>query len=249
LDDGVGSFDGANLASVNDRGSEPDSADKGMYAIRFLNRGTLNLERKRMLHIVGVSHSVQARKKEVEETEAQKAFSGFLKQIIQEVHPVFIAEEQSEENLAGQEKISIPKEIADSEGIEPRFCDPNKAERKSIGYLSGEDLLLRKRLLGRNLPFQEAFLKAYSIEMAQYFPRREQFWLRGLAGCREHNAVFVCGDNHVESFTSLLKGEGIPHMVVARGIGMTADDHANARRIVEYLEAHPELINSAGVQP
>jgi hypothetical protein len=83
--------------------------------------------------------------------------------------------------------------------------------------------------------------------MAQHFPKREHFWLRGLAGCREQNAVFVCGDGHVESFTSLLKGEGIPHKVVARGIGMTADDHAKARRIVEYLEAHPELRNSAGV--
>lgn len=197
-----------------------------------------------MLHLLGASHFAQARKEGVEETEAQKAFSGFLKQIIQDVHPGFIAEEQSEENLANQEKISIPKEISDSEGIEHRFCDPNSAERRSIGYLRGEDILLRhKSLLGSNLPFEECRLKAHAIEMAQHFRKREQFWLRGLAGCREQNAVFVCGDGHIESFISVLQGEDIPYRVVGRSIGMTEAEREDARRIVQYLEAHPELRN------
>ena len=197
-----------------------------------------------MLHLLGVSHFAQARKKEVEETEAQKAFSGFLKQIIQDVHPVFIAEEQSEENLANQGKISIPKEISDSEGIEHRLCDPNSAERRSMDYLRGEDILLRhKNLLGSNLPFEECSVKAYAIEMAYHFPKREQFWLRGLTGCREQNAVFVCGDSHIEPFTSLLQGKNIPHRVAGRSIGMTEAEREDARRIVQNLETHPELRN------
>src|SRR6202023_2784502 len=110
--------------------------------------------------------------------------------IIQEIHPIFIAEEQSAENLAIQGNISIPKEISDSEGIEHRFCDPNRAERRSIGYVASDDILTRhKSLLGRNLPIEECFIKARAIEIAHCFPKRERYWLKGLTGCCEQNAV------------------------------------------------------------
>jgi len=106
-----------------------------------------------VLHLLGVSHFAQARKAGIEKTEPQKAFCSFLKQIIQDVHPIFLTEKQSEENLANQEIISIPKEISDSERIEHRFCDPNSAERRAMGYLGGADILSRnKSLLGSNLP-------------------------------------------------------------------------------------------------
>jgi hypothetical protein len=195
-----------------------------------------------VLHLLGVSHFAQARKAGAERTEAQEAFSGFLRRIIQDVHPAFIAEEQSEENLANQEIVSIPKEISDSEGIEHRFCDPNIAERRSMGYLRGDEILaLHKSMLGSNLPFDEYRLKAFAIELAQHFPKREQFWLRGLTGCRERNAIFVCGDSHIESFTSLLQGEEFPHEVMGRSIGMTEPEREDARKIFQYLGAHPEL--------
>lgn len=62
-------------------------------------------------------------------------------------------------------------------------------------------------------------------------------------GCREQNAIFVCGDGHIESFTSLLQGEDIPHRVEGRSIGMSEAEREDTRRIVQYLEAHPELGN------
>ncbi len=111
-----------------------------------------------------------------------------------------------------------------------------------MGYQRGQDILSRhKILLGQNLPSEECRLKAYAIEMAQHFRKREQFWLRGLVGCREQDAIFVCGDSHIESFTSLLQGEDIPHKVVGRNIGMTEAEREDARKIVQYLEAHAEL--------
>jgi hypothetical protein len=195
-----------------------------------------------MLHLIGVSHLAQAYMDGVEKTDAQKAFLAFLKQVIQDVHPIFIAEEQSEENLAEQLIISIPKEIADSEGIEHRFCDPNNAERRSIGYLRGDEIMeWHKGHFGSNLSYEECRLKAYAIEMAHHFTKREKFWLRGLTGCREQNAVFICGDSHIESFTTLLQDENIPHRVAGRTIGMTEAERELARKIVEYLDVHPEL--------
>jgi len=197
-----------------------------------------------MLHIIGVDHHVQSRKPGDKEPEAQRAFSRLLKQIIQDVHPTFIAEEESEYNLLKHEKISIVKEIADSERIEHRFCDPDEAQRKAIGYLRSDEILSRRRdLLGRNLRFEECSLMARAIEVGPHFRRREQFWLQGLNGCHAQNAVFICGDGHIESFTNLLEDEGIPHRVLERGVGMTEAEHERVRRIIRYLEAHPELRN------
>jgi hypothetical protein len=195
-----------------------------------------------MLHILGVSHFAQSRKASAEETEAQREFSRILKHIIRDVHPAFVAEEESEENLRNQEKMSIAKDISDSTGVEHRFCDPNQQQRRSIGYLASEAIMIcHKSLLGRNLPFEEYRLKAHVIEMAQHFPKRERFWLQGLTGCREQDAVFICGESHIESFTNLLHNEDIPYRVVERAIGMTEAEREDASKIVQYLESHPEL--------
>jgi hypothetical protein len=197
-----------------------------------------------MLHIIGVAHRAQSRKPDAEETEAQQVFARLLKQIIQDVRPIFVAEEDSEEALANRREVSIAKELSDSARVEHRFCDPDRAQRKAIDYLTGEEILTRRRdLLGSNLRFEECSLRARAIEIEHYFPKRERFWLRGLNGCGEQNAVFICGDSHIESLTSLLKSEGSHYEIVARGIGMTEADHDYFRRIVEYLEAHPELRN------
>ena len=199
-----------------------------------------------MLHIIGIDHGVQTRKADEEETEGQQAFSRLVKQSIQDVHPTFVAEEYSEEQLRNTEKISVAKQISDSAGIDHRFCDPNQAERKSIGYLRSDEILMRhKARLGFNLSLEQASLKASAIEVGQYFPRREQFWLQRLEGCREQDAVFICGDGHIESksLTTLLESEDIPYKILHRGIGLSEDEHERIQRVIEYLRAHPELKN------
>jgi hypothetical protein len=197
-----------------------------------------------MLYIIGVSHSVQSRKPDLEKTDGQKAFANLLERTIGDVHPTLVAEEESEENLSKHEKMSIAQEVSHSTGIEHRFCDPSQVDRRAMGYLSQDDILSRhKYLLGSNLPFEEASLKASAIEMAQHFPKREQFWLDRLNGCREQDAIFICGDGHVESFTGLLKIKDIPYEIVERGFGMSEADHERVRKVVQYLEARPELRN------
>jgi hypothetical protein len=64
---------------------------------------------------------------------------------------------------------------------------------------------------------------ACSIEMANHFPQREQFWLERLVGY-EGDALFICGDGHVETFGRLLERKRIEYKVVERGIGVTDED-------------------------
>jgi hypothetical protein len=197
-----------------------------------------------MLHIIGIDHGVQTRKADEEETEAQQAFSRLLTQSIQDIHPTFIAEEESEQHLLDANKISIAERVAHSAGIKHRFCDPNQEERRSMGYIGTNDLLTwHKPRLGYNQSLQLANLKAMAIEVGQYFLRREQCWLRGLDGCREQDAVFICGDGHIESksFTTLLESEDIPYRILHRGIGLCKDEHERVQGAIEYLRAHPEL--------
>ena len=64
-----------------------------------------------MLHIIGVDHCVQSRKLGDDgEDEDQQIFSNVLRQAFKDIHPVFVAEEESEENLHKRERISIVKE-------------------------------------------------------------------------------------------------------------------------------------------
>lgn len=194
-----------------------------------------------MLHIIGLDHRAQARKPGNQLTGAQQAFADCLRRTIEQVRPIFIAEEDNEEALAKRCKVSIAKEIADEEGIEHRFCDPNGEQRKAIACADGQTL--EREMLTHddpNLLYEETVIKALAIEMGQYYPIRERFWYERLDGCRDRNAVFICGACHIDSFGRLLKSKGVPFEVVERGIGLNEEDILYPLA-VKYLNEHPEL--------
>lgn len=134
-----------------------------------------------MLHVIGLAHRAQARALEGQLTEAQERFVACIRHTIAEVRPIFIAEEDSEEALAERNETSIAKRIADELAIEHRFCDPNRRERDAIKYKDGSRLEL-ELFMGdqEGLSNEEIRLKGRAIEIAQYFPVRERFWLQRL---------------------------------------------------------------------
>ena len=178
---------------------------------------------------------------------AQQAFVDCLRLTIEQVRPILIAEEDSEERLIEQRRVSIAKEIADEKGIEHRFCDPTGEQRKAIGCVNGQELE-REMLVhdDTNLSSEETRIKAHAIAEGRNLPLRERFWLERLDGCRGHNAVFICGDAHIDSFGRLLKGNGVPCGVVERGIGLNEEDKKTGwfdAAVRKYLNNHPELMN------
>jgi hypothetical protein len=194
-----------------------------------------------MLHIIGLNHRAQARTLGNELTREQQVFSNCLLRTIGQARPVFVAEEDCEEALAGRGRTSIAKEIADQAGIEHRFCDPSRAQRQAFGYRDGQSLELQLFMSdNEGLSNDEIFRKARAIEIGRYFPIRERFWLERLGGCCDVDAIFICGDLHIESFGRILDISGIAHRVVERGIGVTEED-ARFNLAVAYLAEHPEL--------
>ena len=197
-----------------------------------------------MLRIIGVAHRAQSHRPGPDATPAQQAFTGCLNRSIHAVPPAFIAEENSEEALAERQETSIAERIADEEEIEHRFCDPNREQRAALHYRDGQTIEIQMLMDNDGgLSDEEIHLEARAIELGHYFPIRERFWLDRLDGCREHDVIFICGNAHIEGFTALLDREGIRYEIVERGIGVTQAEHDDFRRIVEYLEAHPELRN------
>ncbi len=83
-----------------------------------------------MFHIIGVAHRAQVMAPGSELNADQQRLSLHLSQLAKEVKPSLIAEEQSVEGLGANQ--SIPKQIAEREGIEPRFCDPDSKQRAAM---------------------------------------------------------------------------------------------------------------------
>jgi hypothetical protein len=197
-----------------------------------------------MLYIIGLNHCAQARKPGIAPTEAQQAFADCLRRTTAKVRPSLIAEEDSEEALAERGKISIAKEIAEETGVEHRFCDPTREERKAIGCVDGQTLE-REMLLhdDPNLSFEETRVKARAIEISRNSPIRERFWLGRLGECCNDDVVFVCGDDHTDSFGKLLKSKGVPCRVVEHGVGSNNNNEWFDVAVKKYLNDHPELMN------
>lgn len=196
-----------------------------------------------MVYLIGIAHRAQARTTGSPITEAQEQFKGILQKAVATVPPILIAEEDSEEALASRQAISIAKEIADTNGIEHRFCDPTQAQRSAIGYRDGATIEVHLWMQDQaGLPNDVIRLKGRAIEIGRYFPLRERFWLERIPESHEHNVLFICGDGHIESFKNLLDSEGVPHKTVKQHIGLTDEDlwFADA---VRYLQEHPEVLD------
>ena len=82
----------------------------------------------------------------------------------------------------------------------------------------------------------EIFCKARAIEIARYFPLRERFWLNRLNGCRDAQAIFACGDLHIETFGQILSDNDVQYRIVRRGIGLTPEDERFCQAL-EYLSS------------
>lgn len=195
-----------------------------------------------MLYLIGLSHNAQVRKQGSSETVEQREFAALLRSSVREVQPDFIAEELTVERLVRESEDSIAREVALEFGVVHRFCDPTEEERSSIGYRDARSIV-PSLMCSDRLPFSEVVTKATAIEICQYFPVREQFWLDRLRECPGDSGIFICGDGHIESFIRLLDINRIDWKVAARKVGFVPGENARVQEAMGYLREHPELAN------
>lgn len=115
-------------------------------------------------------------------------FDFYLSKKVEELNITFIAEEWSEDSSRiSSVKTTVPQDIAKRYKIKHMYCDPRKDERKEIGWLSKSDDYLR-----------------------------EKFWLNKIKPYLNHNMIFVCGSDHLESFGKLLSKCGYNFQVLPK---------------------------------
>lgn len=161
------------------------------------------------IFILGTSHRYQAPKTLDEQAHA-KQFR-FLLQVLCDKYKIKgIAEEMSEEAL--QERTldcSVPFELAQSQKLLHRYCDPDRSERDALGIL--QDTTVEINGWASNLSRLEI-----QKCIAEHHRRREEVWLERLSKFDAFPVLFVCGADHVDSFVSLLERESITVSVVER---------------------------------
>jgi hypothetical protein len=127
-----------------------------------------------------------------------------------------IAEEFSEEALysVSNGTCSTCRLVAEELGIEHLYCDPNTEQRAKYGIPTQSELVEEvKNELGVKILFGES-LQRYDEKHKKTFAKRESFWLNALKLHISKKIIFVCGINHIKSFSSLLGKSKIKYQKV-----------------------------------
>lgn len=153
------------------------------------------------IYIIGTAHKFQTgnncKARDLE------AFKGYLHEVCKGTGVKAIAEEMSLEaltewNITESVCEAITKELS----LQHRYSDPDRATRQRLGIRQENDLRA------------EGFLKNWSEKELQRniraeHEKREKYWLNQIKALSNYPLLFVCGANHVNSFSILLRKQGL----------------------------------------
>jgi hypothetical protein len=172
-----------------------------------------------MIYLIGVNHRIQHNGNNSSDLSKRNGFINYLLRKVNEFDVLLIAEEFNQEALTRSDATKATAKIAAEKArIEHRFCDPDSQERVRIGIPSCVELqieLFGKAKTIRNHKENELL----QIKCKKFNSIREKYWFEKIKDKSLYNVVFICGDDHIESFQSLLNGIGIETVILAKGWG------------------------------
>ena len=126
-----------------------------------------------------------------------------------------LAEEMNDEFLQRENgaQESVCRKMASDLRITHSMCEPNTLERKQIGYI---DKTWEQFALEDETGCNERINAAFTEFHKKQWHIREEFWFRKLQPYLNDNVLFVCGAQHVNRFSSLLKGRGFKNQVICK---------------------------------
>ena len=171
----------------------------------------MSLPEEPLIYLIGVNHAVQFKPVESQmfpdwESESvqrkRETFKAHVAEMIDKLDIEILAEEFSKRQPEEQEEANrarvaaelgetappplnyetVLEQFSKAKGIEHRFCDPDTKQREALGF--------------------EVDPKK---ETKSDWEKREHVWLSRIADCKHSRVLFVCGDNHYESFAQLLE--------------------------------------------
>lgn len=161
------------------------------------------------LALIGTSHTYQYgagnawSKKAPCTREAEQAFRGVLSAAVVKHGVRCIAEEMNEQGLAEAEMpTSVPQLLAGSLGLPHLFCEPDRRERITLGIEQENEIRISAYLNGKSE-------EHVAIALKEQFLKRESVWLQRVEQLGTWPVLFICGANHVPSFSVLLERKGV----------------------------------------
>lgn len=121
-----------------------------------------------------------------------------------------IAEEMNKDALAEKEaEQSLCYGIAGSLSLGHMYCDPDQTQRANLRIQSENHI----RISGWLGNWGEETIER---EVRNSHSIRERYWLHQLAGLHSWPVLFICGANHIESFSRVLAAGGMSPVVLAQ---------------------------------
>ena len=170
---------------------------------------------KTALHLIGTGHHLQfgagARFGGYAcSAEDEKAFATFLAEAAQRSSAIAIAEELNRQALIEVGcQTSVAERVSSALGIAHLFCEPDRSERAALGIMDENDVRA-------SLVFKKFNEEQVQAKISDHVRLREEEWLRRVAELGTGPILFVCGANHVDTFTALLDLHGLQVTIVCR---------------------------------
>ena len=146
------------------------------------------------IYLLGVYHNFQ--------TEKHLEFLSFLRHTCSTYNIRSIAEEMNIDALylAKVEKSTV-YEISEELGLPHAYCDPDETERENHNILGQEAIESHQWFNNLSTEEVESLKSEHNI-------KREKIWLEKLKAVIVDPMLFICGIQHLGSFSSLLKKNG-----------------------------------------
>jgi hypothetical protein len=149
--------------------------------------------------IIGTNHKYQHASNLYEPVEktALFAFEKMLSNACTENNIIAIGEEFSKKDLKKDSTDSFVKNVADKLGKLHKYCNPTNEEENAIGY--------------KPCLYQQKGETSKDFDKRDWENEklREKIWLENIVNFDSYPMLFICGSMHVQSFSELLKKNGI----------------------------------------
>jgi len=167
-----------------------------------------------MIYILGINdHHYQAINPN--NNPYERAFRNYILNHVRAKNIDHLAEEMNDECLQrenGAEE-SVCRKIANDLGKSHTMCEPNTLEKQQIGYVDKSWVeFVSEHETGCNKKINAAFTEFHKKQ----WPIRENFWLVKIQPHFGGNVLLVCGANHANRFSELLKSKGIKNRVICK---------------------------------
>ena len=154
-----------------------------------------------MVYLIGTNHELQHNAKPrrgatAKVIQGRRDFADLLANTLSDTAAQVLAEESSREVMEALDTTSTIEELAAEKGVRHIYADMDRATRDKKGMpVSGT----------KDLPAEQKRI---------FHAVREEYWLEHIKSFVSDSVVFVCGAEHVGSFSKLLRYSNVPVTVL-----------------------------------